>query len=407
MQIRYILASISLLFLFLLHVSAEGNPDIKKGLFVVVIDPGHGGKDPGAIGSNRNNCEKNINLGIAKKLGALIQANCNDTKVIYTRSTDVFVELGRRAEIANKAKADLFISIHTNALPKGARKATGVQSYTLTLNTSAANLEVEKRENSVIEYEEDGAKRYGYDGSTESAIMIELMQDHDMERGVEFAKLCQNEMVNTGKRRDMGVQQANFLVLRQTYMPSVLLEVGFISTPSEEVFLISNSGQEKLAKCIYNAFVHYKKQQTGMMSKLEEVQQDNDSEKHVATEVKPTNSEIDNSAGIASATSSSESTKAETTEAENKEPEFRIQLLVSDKKLKNNDRQFKGVAVDYYVEGKQYKYTHGKTSDYNEIRKLRTSIASKFPGAFIIAFKNGLKIPNTEAINEWKRNKKR
>lgn len=401
----------SLLFLFFLlitpHAFSIGAPDGGNKQFVVVIDAGHGGKDPGAIGSKASNREKDIALSIAKRLGSLIQANCSDTKVIFTRSTDVFIELGRRAEIANKAKADLFISIHTNSLPKGSRQAIGVQSYTLTLSTLSTNLEVEKRENSVIEYEKDGAKKYGFDGSAESNIMFELMQDRDMESSVEFAKICQQEMVNTGKRKDMGVQQANLAVLRLTYMPSVLLEVGFISTPSEETFLLSSSGQETMAKCIYNAFVRYKAQHTGRMSKLEQVDLS-----------APSKEEANDVAEVATPIADTTSTQAvpEKTapieefaplpQEDSDAPVFKIQLLVSERKLRNNDRQFKGLEVDYYQEGKLYKYTHGSTTNYNEIQKLKKSLGDKFPGSFIIAFKNGKKIVTSEAINEWKKNKK-
>lgn len=411
MQRRHITRAILLILFFIIiipKVVGIGIPDAVNKQFVVVIDAGHGGKDPGAIGSKPGNREKDINLGIAKRLGALIEANCSDTKVIYTRSTDVFIELDRRADIANKAKADLFISIHTNAMPKGARKATGVQSYTLTLKTSGTNLEVEKRENSVIEYEKDGAKKYGFDGSTESSIMFELMQDRDLESGVEFAKLCQNEMVKTGKRNDMGVLQANLAVLRLTYMPSVLLEVGYISTPSEESFLLSQSGQETMAKCIYNAFVRYKAQHTGRMSKLEQV---NVSGQQKPDEENETDTTATDSGSSATETSNPDSTPSQEPAATPQEvqngPVFKIQILASDKKLKGNDRQFKGLQVDYYQEGGMFKYTHGSSTNYSEMQKLRKSIAAKFPDSFIIAFKDGKKIATSEAINEWKKNNKR
>lgn len=228
--------------------------------FTVVLDAGHGGKDPGAIGSLKTSQEKIINLAVVKEVGRLLSANNPDIKVVYTRTTDVFVELGRRAEIANKANADLFISVHVNALPKDARKVTGVQSYTLTLRTADVNLEVEKRENSVINLESSGAQsKYKYNDTAEAEIMWELMQDTDMKESVNFAKMTQNEMVKTGRRNNMGVQQANLAVLRLTYMPSVLLEIGYISTPSEEQYLVTTAGQNNIAKCIYNAIVNYKK----------------------------------------------------------------------------------------------------------------------------------------------------
>ena len=230
--------------------------------FTVVLDAGHGGKDAGAVGSNSKNREKDIALAITKEIGRLLEQNQNDMKVIYTRQTDVFVELGRRAQIANKAKANLFVSIHVNSLPKNAnRSTTGVQSYTLSLKTVGTNLEVEKRENSVIALEGDAAKQYDYFPSAESDIMFELMQDHDMKESVEFASMAQKAMVGIG-RRDMGVRQANLAVLRLTYMPSVLLEVGFISSTTEEQYLMSTEGRNALARAIYEAIVKYKKQNT-------------------------------------------------------------------------------------------------------------------------------------------------
>lgn len=244
---------VSLLLLFFISATmmADG--------FKVVLDAGHGGKDPGAVGSVKTNREKDINLAVVKEIGRLLAANNPDVKVVYTRTTDVFVELGKRAEIANNEKADLFISVHVNALP-GGKRATGVQSYTLNLSTASANLEVEKRENSVINLESSGARsKYKYNDTSEAMIMWEIMQDTDMKESVSFAKMAQKEMVNTGGRRNMGVQQANLAVLRLTYMPSVLLEIGYISTPSEEQYLMTDAGRNNIAKCIYNAIINYKK----------------------------------------------------------------------------------------------------------------------------------------------------
>ncbi len=250
---------ILLLTVCLLFVAEHAVARDNNGRFVVVLDAGHGGKDPGAIGSKRANREKDINLAIALEVGRLLKANCKDVKVVYTRSNDTFLALGRRAQIANKAKADLFISIHTNALPKRAKKLRGVQSFTLTLNTADENLEVEKRENSVIQLEEDGGERWSYNtNSVESDIMYEMLQDQHMAQSVDFAKLAQREMVRTAGRKDAGVRQANLAVLRLTYMPSVLLEVGFISTPSDEQYLMTKSGRNQLAKSIYNAIKQYK-----------------------------------------------------------------------------------------------------------------------------------------------------
>lgn len=246
--------------------------DNKK--FLVVLDAGHGGHDSGAVGRPTTNREKDINLAIVLKVGKLLKQNCPDVEVLYTRDTDVFVTLSGRADIANKAKADLFVSVHTNAIERSAtHQALGVQSYTLSLKTAGTNLEVEKRENSVIQFEADGQQKYSFmnPNSPESEIMFELMQDRDMQESVNFAKLAQDEMVRSGGRNDMGVLQANLAVLRLTYMPSVLLEVGFISTPSEETFLMSDEGRTVMAQCIYNAISRYKTQHTGRMSNLEKI----------------------------------------------------------------------------------------------------------------------------------------
>lgn len=228
--------------------------------FVVVIDAGHGGHDPGAIG--RISKEKNINLNVALKLGKQIQKNCPDVKVVYTRTRDVFIPLNRRAEIANDAKADLFISIHTNALANN-RTAKGASTWTLGLAKSDANLEVAKRENSVILYESDYKTRYaGFNpNSAESYIIFEFMQDKYMSQSVHLASLVQKHFRNTCRRVDRGVHQAGFLVLKASAMPSILVELGFISTPEEERYLNTDAGTGTLADGIFRAFLTYKREQ--------------------------------------------------------------------------------------------------------------------------------------------------
>ena len=227
--------------------------------FVVVIDAGHGGHDPGAIGKISK--EKNINLKVALKLGGLIKLNCKDVKVVYTRTRDVFIPLDRRAQIANDAKADLFISIHTNALAKN-RTAQGASTWTLGLAKSDDNLEVAKRENAVILYESDYETRYaGFNpNSAESYIIFEFMQDKYMSQSVHLASLVQKQFKNRCKRVDRGVHQAGFLVLKASAMPSILVELGFISTPAEERYLNTESGTSTLAEGIYQAFLTYKKE---------------------------------------------------------------------------------------------------------------------------------------------------
>ena len=226
--------------------------------YTLVIDAGHGGKDPGA--QSKTAKEKNINLSVALAFGKLVEQNCKDVKVVYTRKTDVFVALDERANIAYRAKADLFLSIHTNATAakSGPR---GTETYTLGMHRAADNLAVAKRENSVITLESNYKKKYeGFDpNSSESYIIFELMQDKNMESSVKLAGLIQKQFRTTAKRIDKGVHQAGFLVLRETSMPSVLIELGYINNTSEAAYLTSKAGVNALAKSIYNAFVAYRK----------------------------------------------------------------------------------------------------------------------------------------------------
>lgn len=230
--------------------------------FTLVIDAGHGGHDAGAIGAITK--EKTINLNVAMAFGRLVERNCPDVKVIYTRKTDVFIPLHTRADIANKNKADLFISIHTNSVPKG-RTVRGLETYTLGMHRAADNLDVAKRENSVILIEKDYKQRYqGFDpNSSESYIMFEFIQDQNMAQSVELAKYVQKRTCASAGRQNKGVKQAGFLVLRETSMPSCLIELGFISTPDEERFLNSADGVSSLGQGIYQAFLDYKRKHDG------------------------------------------------------------------------------------------------------------------------------------------------
>lgn len=234
----------------LLSISVAAKP------FTVVIDAGHGGKDPGAIGKTLK--EKDINLKVALALGKLLEAE-KDIEVIYTRKTDVFVELSERANIANKNKADLFVSIHTNA-SAGNKSVSGTETYTLGMHRAASNLEVAKRENSAIIFEKDYQQRYeGFDPkSAESYIIFELMQDQYMKQSVTLAQRIQNQFSSTAKRNNRGVHQAGFLVLHATSMPSVLVEVGYITTPSEEQYLATQTATDNLSLSIFNAIKQYR-----------------------------------------------------------------------------------------------------------------------------------------------------
>ena len=394
--------------------------------FTLVIDAGHGGHDAGAVGAKAK--EKDINLRTALAFGAYVERNCPDVRVIYTRKTDKFVALHERAEIANKAKADLFISIHTNSLP-GKKIARGFETYTLGMHRASDNLEVAKRENSVILVEKDYQQHYeGFDpNSSESYIMFEFLQDHFMAKSVELAKLVQNNVCTLANRPDKGVKQAGFLVLRETSMPSCLIELGFISTPDEEQYLTNSGNIDNMAKGIYNAFIKYKQKNSGytaavdyrIESRTENVRQPAPAEN--VTEVKSPvrqreskerdKSRENNVAVKSDADKKIVSTKSETERKDShatgksEAPVFKIQIFVSDKVLKVNDSRLKGEKADYFAEGKMLKYTIGSTTDYKEILRLNKSLGGKFPGAFIVAFKNGERISTAEAIQEYRRKK--
>lgn len=360
-------------------------PDLQASSkhFKVVIDAGHGGRDPGAKGRLIN--EKTINLAVAKKLGSLIVQNHKDVKVIYTRQTDVFVDLDDRANIANRNKADLFISIHTNAVKRGSSVA-GTETYTLGLARSDENLEVAMRENSAILLEDDYLQKYeGFDPkSSESYIIFEFMQNKHMEQSVSLASEVQKAFVSA-KRKNRGVRQAGFLVLRKTGMPSILVELGYISNPAEERFMKTTEGQHKLAVAIYNAFTKYKKEYdrkkgggAGSMVAAPLIEVKDDVEPVKAPEKKTkAKSKVD---------------KENPDEIKGKIV-YKIQILTSTKKLSAKSKQFKGYKnVDYYVEKGVYKYTYGSTTDYKAIRDLRRKVARDFKDAFIVAFKDGEKV---------------
>lgn len=379
--------------------------------FVVVIDAGHGGHDPGAIGKISK--EKNINLKVALKLGNLIKQNCNDVKVVYTRSKDVFIPLDRRAEIANNAKANLFISIHTNALANN-RTAKGASTWTLGLAKSDANLEVAKRENSVILYEDDYKTRYaGFNpNSAESYIIFEFMQDKYMEQSVHLASLVQKQFRHHCKRVDRGVHQAGFLVLKASAMPSILVELGFISTPEEERYLNTEEGSSTLAKGIYRAFLSYKREHEIRLTGSSRTALPNDDEV-TDTEV----AQIDSTESENKKPQNIPRTDKLVTEAKTQRPivvesttndseiTFKIQILTSSRPLSKNDKRLKGLKdVDYYKENGLYKYTYGASSDYNKVlRTRRNTVTPLFKDAFIIAFRNGEKMNINEAIANFKK----
>ncbi len=401
--------------------SRAGTPAGDSRTFTLVIDAGHGGKDPGAIG--KISCEKSINLAIALAFGKLVEQNCADVKVIYTRKTDVFVPLDRRAEIANKAKADLFISIHTNALA-GKKPVRGAETYTLGMARAEANLDVAKRENAVILVENNYEERYqGFNPrSSESYIMFEFMQDKYMERSVNLATLIQKEFRTTAGRPDKGVHQAGFLVLRATSMPSALIEVGYISTPDEERYLNSAEGVSKMGRSIYNAFTNYKKKHHEPKSQparkpaqpekgsepVAEVPQPSPAASTAASGTKEQKQPVvapenNDASGRSAVTESAAEAEPETPESDIL---FKVQFYTYHRKLAEGSKQFKGLKnVEFYVENGTYKYTYGSTKNYREILAAKKKVAALFPDAFVIAVRNGVKMNISEAIRQANNNK--
>ncbi|MBQ6063040.1 MAG: N-acetylmuramoyl-L-alanine amidase [Prevotella sp.] len=386
------------LYIILISLSILAVQEMAAKQFTVVIDAGHGGKDAGACGSSLK--EKNLTLKYALAFGKILEQNCPDVKVVYTRKTDVFLELCKRAEIANKNKADLFISVHINALD-GNKNTTGIQTYTLGRGETTGkkgiqeNLEVAKRENSVIYLEKDYRQTYhGFDPkSPESNIMFEFIQDKNMEKSIELARLMQKNLCATTGRKDKGAHQNNLAVLRLTSMPGCLLELGYISTPSEAEFLNTKDALQRFTLGFYNAFNDYrKKYDKGLTTPVS---------------IDPVMPKLDDSPS-----KPEEKPTKERKESDKKNenigdaPVFKVQLSYGDKKLSVNDRQFKGVKnVECNKEGKMYRYTVGASTDYNEIYKLRKEIAKTIPDAFIIAFRNGQKMNIEEAKSEFKKNR--
>ena len=408
--------------------------------FTLVIDAGHGGGDGGAKGAVTY--EKHLTLKFALAFGRMVENNCPDVKVIYTRKTDRFVELYRRAEIANQNKADLFISIHINALPRG-RVARGFQTYTLGTskrtgkNTGVLqNLEVAKRENAVILQEKDYKTTYqGYDpNSPESDIMFEFIQDKNMENSVQLAKYMQRYVCRATGRQDMGAQQDNLAVLRLSSMPGCLVELGFITTRDEEQYMISKVAEEQYATGLFNAFMAYRKKYDKNASipyrpepepkkveipnivPQEEIKVKPSKKvkepkpEPVVMKVEEPKDTVETGSPVDTVVVETPSMKPEPVVEEVRpletpqppaveevvkpsRPVYKVQILASSTKIKAGDARLKGLKnTSYYQEGGLYKYTVGSSEDYSEISRLRREIAQKYPEAFIIAFKDGKKI---------------
>lgn len=394
--------------------------DVAARQFTLVIDAGHGGHDAGAKGSF--SYEKNINLKMALAFGRYVEKNCPDVKVIYTRKTDVFVPLHKRADIANKNRADVFISIHTNALP-GGRIARGMETYTMGMRRSNEKLSAAQRENAVITYESDYKERYeGYDpNSPESAIMFEFIHDKNMAKSVELAKHVQKSVCSTANRPDKGVKQDVFLVLRETSMPACLIELGFITTPDEERLLNDDASIDNIARGIYSAFAKYKNDnysgvnvplvapkesdKVSLPTLIPQDDADKQKNRNAARNAETTASKPQlatsqpRRAAAKTVNAPAGTSKADDDDA----PVFKVQIMANATKEAKNSPRFKGYdGIDMYEEGGMYKYTIGASTNYNAINRLRASLATEFPGCFVVAFRNGSKMNITEAIRIFK-----
>lgn len=415
------------LFLIILLLFAFWGMIFPTEKFVVVLDPGHGGRDGGAVRGSYK--EKNINLGVALVLGELIEKNMKDVKVVYTRKADAFVALDRRAEIANKAKANLFISIHTNSTAAKRTTASGADTYILGLSRTEENLAVAKRENSVIMLEDDYSTKYeGFDpNSPESYIIFEFMTNKYRDQSLDFAGYIQRDFRNVAKRADRGVREAGFLVLRKTSMPSVLIELGFINNENEAKFLNTKSGQRIMATAIYSGFKEYKRNFDKMQGKVEPrtkrepvivdaeivetvsekditkiektetLEQDKglivqSEEKTTTTIILPQDTprpKKDNTTKEVQSIQSQVKGQVEPAtviDLRADEDEYRVQFLYSDFKLAPNSVEFKGLDSDkiQYYEEKGYKYTYGATNSLREIERTQAEVRKYFKDAFVI-----------------------
>lgn len=353
----------------------------QSSIFRVTLDAGHGDKDFGAVYSGR--VEKNINLALVLKVGKLLEQNPK-IEVIYTRKTDVFIDLIERANIANRADANIFVSIHCNANKNTA--ASGTETYVMGMSKVASNLEAAKKENSVITQEKDYKEKYeGFDpNSPETMIGMTLMQEEYLEYSISLASKIEDRFADLGKEiRHGGVKQAPFMVLHKAYMPRVLVETGFISNPVEGNLLNSEEGQNEIAQAIADAIISYKREYFGA---------DTSDDVRERTTKKPIENQVKDTA----------LTIEKKPEVSKDAPPliFKVQLSASVKKLDLISSNFKGLQnITMISEGKYYKYMYGEVSTYEEAKELLKEAKSKgYNSAYLIAFKNGEMISVQDAI---------
>lgn len=427
--------------LFLLNGSVFCQKRELGKIKTVMIDPGHGGKKPGAIGKKSK--EKDITLSIALKLGETIKTNFKDVNVLYTRETDIDIDLAERAQMANRAKADLFISIHANSHKK--HEPSGTETFVMGLSTSKANMEVARTENADILLEADYKNNSEYQGfdpnAPESYIMFTLYQNAFLEKSLNFAEYIQKQYKSRIKTIDRGVKQGELFVLYKTSMPAVLTEIGFISNPKEEEYMLSEEGQNEYVYCIASAFAQYKafeenspiveipaprRQKKPTITQTEapkpqaktEAKNISEESETPALEVKVTIMDS-NQNGITNVTTDKKDEvtqqrqnnqtnteiKQETTASDDM-VKYRVQFLIEKNPLPENDPKFKGVTgYSYYQQDGTIRYTKGDETNVEKAQEIAKELKEKgFKGAFIVPFYKGERISGYEAkkINETK-----
>jgi N-acetylmuramoyl-L-alanine amidase len=399
-------ATILAFFSIILIISGQGNLNNSDySVDTIVIDPGHGGKDPGTSGIYAK--EKDVVLSIALKLGEYIETRLANVKVIYTRTTDEYVTLHERANIANSHNADLYISIHANGMP-GREAAYGTETYVLGLHRAEENFEVAKRENSVILLEDDYSTRYeGFDPhSPETYIMLALMQKVYFGHSINFARYVQDQFRERAHRKDRGVKQQGLLVLAQSAMPAVLIEVGFLTNPEEEQYLISEVGQDYIASAIFRAFREYKNtiESGNIIAKL-----NNSGGHHYYDSVsyKSYGNELISRNNQDNPIPDSNNPEDVSYKIVKRNPDifFKVQVTASTNPIPLNSDVFKNFSeIQEFHISEIYKYAVGKKETYEEIVEYSKSVKSRFPDAFVIAVKDDKIIPLSKALKELKNN---
>ena len=386
---------IVILLLCIFDIQLYGQHIPQKKAFTVVIDPGHGGKDPGTV--YKKIYEKDIALAISLKLGNYIKKNLPDVKVLYTRQTDVFIDLDKRAPVANKNQADLFISIHVNSNEKSS-KADGTETYFMRSGKAEGNLdEVAKKENAAIRYEDNYTQKYdGYDPNSPSTfIVLSLVQNTHWRQSMHFATYVQSQLGDYAKRPSRGVKQAGFLVLWRIAVPSVLVETGFLSNENDRKMLTSEHGQEVLAMSIFKAFKNYKEEVENGSVAIS-----NNGHKIDSLPIEP---KADSLAYVPDTLLNKDNNTSDDNSNNKVQIDFLIQIASSKKPISTNSRNFKGLKnVEEFKASDRYKYAVGRKNSYNEVVNYSKVVKHYYPDAFVIAVKDGKIIPVKEALKEIK-----